>query len=308
MATASDLVPSIGDAAEPGLTFLRTPRGNPLYFSPQDSRLEALHWLVSGASGSGKSFFTGLVLRRLAREGAPISVIFIDHNRSFRRVVRSEAPGRYLEPETLTELKRKTPTLLDACEEQGALVGVELSDLPLEEKREAARFLLSEIEFFLRNRTTAHPVYVVLDECWNFLRDDSLLIQRAFREFRKLNGAVVAITQSLHDFLTDPTGQSIFQNAPVRIILRQGEDLEKHRGLLGLNDVELERARRLKQLRGEYSECLIKTPFLSRIGRLYPTTEEYALLRTDNLREEWIAEHKSPQKGVAPCEHLTVWN
>lgn len=287
--TAADLVPSVGDPDLGGRAYLRTRRGSPLYFDPQDSRLEALHWLVSGASGSGKSFFTGVILNRLCRGQTPMSVIFIDHNRSFRRVVRSKNPHFYLEPTTVRNLKEMSALLLDACNQSGAMVGIELSDLPFQDKRLASKILLSEIEAFLRSRRSTHPVYVVLDECWNFLRDDSLLIQRAFREFRKLNGAVIAITQSLHDFLQDPTGQSIFQNAPVRIILRQGEDLEKHRGVLGLNEVELECARRLKQARGEYSECLIKTPFSSRIGRLYPTTEEYALLRTDNLREEWVA-------------------
>jgi hypothetical protein len=130
----------------------------------------------------------------------------------------------------------------------------------------------------------------VLDECWNFLRDEPLLVQRAFREFRKLNGAAVAITQSLSDFLTDESGRSILQNAPVRILLRQGEDPAPYAGALGLNQTELARVRFLKQLKGHYSEALIKTPFLSRIGRLCPTPEEHDLLRTDNIREELLAE------------------
>ena len=297
--TASDLLPSIGDPREEGRAILRTRRGAPLYFSPLDPRLEALHWLVCGASGSGKSFFTGLVLKRLVEQGEKISVIFIDHNRSFRRLVRSVNQASYFEPSSLDELQAQLPELLSASEKVGTLSGVELSDLPLEDKRAAARTLLTSVEGFLKARETIHPVYLVLDECWNFLRDESLLVQRAFREFRKLNGAVVAITQSLHDFLTDTTGQSIFQNAPIRILLRQGEDLESHRGVLGLNEAELQCARRLRQVRGEFSECLIKTPFLSRVGRLYPSQEEHALLRTDNLRQERVQERvqeKTQQK------------
>ncbi|MBW7940765.1 MAG: hypothetical protein H3C63_18735, partial [Candidatus Omnitrophica bacterium] len=60
--TASDLVPNFHDPIEKGAAILKTKKGFPLYFSPLDERLEALHWLVAGASGSGKSFFTGLVL------------------------------------------------------------------------------------------------------------------------------------------------------------------------------------------------------------------------------------------------------
>jgi type IV secretory pathway VirB4 component len=179
------------------------------------------------------------------------------------------------------------------------MTGIELSDLQLSEKKAATHEVLSRIESFLRARNTTHPIYIVLDECWNFMRDEPVLVQRAFREFRKLNGAAVAITQSLSDFLSDQSGQSIFQNAPIRILLRQGEDLGRYQGILNLNSVELSRVRLLKQRKGSFSECLVKTPFLSRIGRLYPTHEEHELLRTDNLRAELIAESNA---GRSACE------
>lgn len=298
--TGADLVPSVLDPKEEGLSICHTVRKSALYFSPADSRLEALHWLVVGASGSGKSFFTGLVLRRLIESGSPMSVLFVDHNRSFRRSVLSSG-SRYFEPVNLAEVQKGVQSLLLGLNRAGATVGIELSDLALAEKKEAAYLLLSSVENFLRTRDSLHPVYLVLDECWNFLRDEPVLVQRAFREFRKLNGAVVAITQSLSDFLRDESGTSILQNAPIRILLRQGEDLTPFRGALGLNDTELARVRMLKQVRGEYSECLIKTPFLSRVGRLYPTEVEHRLLRTDNLREERVDEIRRMREKEGPC-------
>lgn len=292
--TAADLIPNVLDPREPGSAILTTLRGLPLYFSPQDPRLEALHWLVVGASGSGKSFFTGLVLKRMVEQGCPMSVLFVDHNRSFKRLVRNHGK-LYAEPQTIADLPSALPAVYGHLEGVGALVGIELSDLPADEKKPAIHLVLSGVEAFLRHRASSHPVYLVLDECWNFMRDEPLLVQRAFREFRKLNGAAIAITQSLSDFLTDASGQSIFQNAPVRILLRQGEDLNRYQGILGLNEVELRRARFLKQRKGQFSECLIKTPFLSRLGRLYPTAEEHELLRTDNLREELVQEVRRRQ-------------
>ena len=292
--TASDLIPNINDPREEGVAILQTLRKRPLYFSPQDSRLEALHWLVVGASGSGKSFFTGLVLRRMIAEGTPMSVLFIDHNRSFRRMVRSTG-GHYLETDCPRTLQNQIHPLMHSLNKVGAISGVELSDFGITEKKEITHFLLSNVEQFLRTRDTTHPVYLVLDECWNFMRDEPVLVQRAFREFRKLNGAVIAITQSLSDFLADESGQSICQNAPIRILLRQGEDPGRYQGVLSLNDVELARLRLLKQKKGVFSECLVKTPFLSRVGRLYPTDAEHELLRTDNLRVELIAEAKQKQ-------------
>jgi hypothetical protein len=284
---ASDLVPNLVDPREYSTPLLRTPRGKPLYFNARDRRLEALHWLVSGGSGTGKSFFVGLMLRRMIRHGEPISVLFVDHNRSFRRLVRAEG-GQYLEPQSVEELKRNAFGVLASLEAPRTIGGIELSDLDHASAKHAAEFLLRHVELFLRGRKTFHPVYVVLDECWNFLRDEPVLVQRAFREFRKLNGAAVAITQSLSDFLRTENGGSIFQNAPVRILLRQGEDMAPFRGALGINDVELGLLQGLRMKDGVYSECLIRTPFLSKLGRLYPTPEEFELLRTDNIREELV--------------------
>ena len=99
----------------------------------------------------------------------------------------------------------------------------------------------------------------------------------------------------------DESGRAIFQNAPIRILLRQAEDLDPYKGILGLNSVELQKLRYLRQNKGEFSECLVKTPFLSRIGRLHPTSEEYELLRTDNIREEIVQEtilSRVPSKTV----------
>ncbi len=288
--TASDLIPNLIDPKESSAHLLQTVRGNPLYFSPQDSRLDSLHWLVVGATGTGKSFFTGAILKRLIEQGTHMSVLFIDHNRSFRRLVKSH-DGVYLEPSELMDCEIGLNGVFTDISRSGGMAGIELSDLTNDDKKAAAKLILSRLEGFLRERNTLHPIYLVLDECWNFIRDEPVLVQRAFREFRKLNGAVIAITQSLSDFLSDPSGKSIIQNTPIRILLRQGEDVSQYRGTLGLNEVEMNRLRLLKQKKGVFSECLIKTSFLSRLGRLYPTSSEYELLRTDNIREEIIREN-----------------
>lgn len=283
--TIADLVPQWADPFVAHPPVLKTPRGLPSAFRPDDTRLNALHWLVVGTTGSGKSFFAGTVLKRFCEEERNISVIFVDHGRSFARLVR-QSGSQYLEPESLTDIQSHLGSLLNEMNIPGSICGVELSELDLSDKKAAAHLVLIGIENLLKHRRTTHPVYVVLDECWNFIRDQPGLVQRAFREYRKLNGGMVALTQSLSDFVTDETGQSILQNAPIRVFLLQGEDLTPFRGALSLNDVELERTKSLRQVKGEFSECLIKTPFESYLARLYPNHKEYELLRTDNIREE----------------------
>lgn len=292
--TATDLCPHILDPVEEGAAILKTLRGKPLYFDPQDSRLDALHWLVSGATGTGKSFLVGLVLWRMVRAGRKISVLFMDHKRSFKRVVKA-TQGLYLEPLSLADLNQQLPLLFKQLDQKGVLAGIELSDLPLQEKKEAASNLLRFTTEYLSRRTSEHVLYIVMDESWKFLKDDPQGVQQAFREFRKFDAAAVAITQSLKDFMSDETGQSIIQNADIVILLRQKEDVTRYRDILDLSEPEMSQVKRIKKKKGVYSECLIKTPFFSRFGRLYPTEEEHETLRTDNLRAERVALAKASE-------------
>jgi len=294
IATATDMVPLLGDPVEEGAAIMQTVRGRPLYFDPQDPRLDALHWLVAGATGTGKSFFVGCVLWRLIQSGRPISVLFIDHKRSFKRLVKLNQ-GHYLEPNSYEQLESKTWGVLKELESPGILTGIELSDLPLADKQKAASYVLRSIAEFLNKRKSGHVLYVVMDECWKFLKHDPMGVQEAFREFRKFDAAAVAITQSIRDFISEEAGQAIVQNADITILLRQKEDVTQYRNILDLNDPEISKVKQIKKKKGIYSECLIKTPFLSRFGRLYPTQEEHEILRTDNLRAERVTQEK-------PCE------
>ena len=152
----------------------------------------------------------------------------MDHKRSFKRLVKSTS-GTYLEPQSLEELTQQLPALFQTLDQEGLLTGIELSDLPLKEKKEAAVLLLRMTTEFLSQRTSAHVLYIVMDESWKFLKDDPQGVQQAFREFRKFDAAAIAITQSLKDFISDETGQSIIQNADITILLRQKEDVTRYR-------------------------------------------------------------------------------
>jgi hypothetical protein len=287
--TASDLTPHISDPFEDGTAILRTVRDKPLYFDPLDKRLDALHWLVVGATGTGKSFLVGSTLLRLIQAGRPMSVLFVDHGRSFKRLVLSLS-GAYIEPTSFEDMQGDLPLVLKAVDSPGRMAGIELSELPLREKQACAVEILRAIAEFLKARSSPHVLYVVIDECWKFLKDDRQGVQAAFREFRKADAAAIAITQSLEDFLSDETGQSIIQNASIRILLRQQEDVTPYKSLLSLTAAEMSKVKSIKKKNGVYSECLIKTPYLARFGRLYTTPEEHELLRTDNLRAARIAD------------------
>lgn len=292
--TAVDLIPNFFDPKEESAPLLATKRGYPLYFRPDDSRLESLHWLVSGSTGSGKSFFTGVVLKRMIEAGANISVIFIDYNRSFSRFVRSKGEP-YIEPENAEDFALLVDDLLMYLDRPGRMTGIELSEIPESSGTQVAERLFGAITKYLRQRKSSHVVYFVFDECRRLMIDVPFLTERLYRESRKLNGAVIGITTSLSHFITEANAQSIIQCAPIRIFLRQDEDLSAYQRALDLNDKEIALARSLTQRKGKSGQCIVKTPFASMLAELSPTEEEHRLFRTDNLREEYVSRFRTKQ-------------
>lgn len=284
--TATDLIATLGDPLDPKRPSLAsTPRGKPLYFDLQDPAFPALHINVSGTTGVGKSVVTGALMHRMREAQTPMSCIFIDYLRSYRRLVRS-VNGIYLEPSTLSQLRQDLQNALKELEFNGQFSGIELSNLPEADRQEGAREVLCAIQYFLVMRTSAHPVYIVMDECWRLLKDEPALVQQLFRVCRKLDGAAVAITQSLVDLLKDESGEAIFQNAPIQLVLRQREDPARYQSALGLSSREVDLVRRLKLEKGHFTDLLIKTPIESRLARFYLSEAEHDLHRTDNLRSE----------------------
>jgi hypothetical protein len=251
--------------------------------------------LVAGASGTGKSFFTGNILWRMIRDGRALSVLFLDHKRSFKRLV-TKCNSPWIEPINCFDLKRDIAKAFQSIDFQGGFAGIELSELPAKERANGLKLIFAELTRFLSQRKSEHAVYIVIDEAWKQLKDDPEAIEQAFREFRKLEAGVIAITQSLADFSAHSIGQSVIQNAETLILLRQQEDVTKFQGFLNLNETETRLVRSITKSKGVFSEVLIKTPHQSRFGRLYPTEEEHETLRTDNLRAKLLnfnLDHKS---------------
>jgi hypothetical protein len=292
--TAADFLPEFGDD-RPTATLtpvFETRRGKPLAIDLQSPDLPALHINVSGTTGSGKSVAAVALLTRLQAQGVATSVFFLDQLFSFRRTVIGLS-GVYLEPESLEHLKRGFPDVLRVLDQNQGITGVELSELPMHEIGPAIQWVLAQLLRFLKTRQSLHPVYIVMDESWRLLKEEPTLLQTLFRECRKLDGAAVAITQSLTDLLRDPAGQAVFQNTPIQLVLRQREDPARIKGDLGLNEQEAELLRSLELKKGEFTELLIKLPSKSYLARLRLTATEHELFRTDTIRKERVAALRS---------------
>jgi len=77
----------------------------------------------------------------------------------------------------------------------------------------------------IEKRLDGRPTLIVLEEAWTFLAH-SLFAERIaawLRELRKLNAAVVFVTQSLSDLHQSPLRQVLYESCPTKILLANPE-------------------------------------------------------------------------------------
>lgn len=114
---------------------------------------------------------------------------------------------------------------------------------------------------------------LVIDEAWELLDgpETGLFIERAYRRFRKYNGAAITITQSCMDYFRSKNTLPIFENSAYKLMLGQSGEaigmLEREQRLaIGQHGFNLMRT--LRSVPGEYSEIFFHTPYGYGIGRL----------------------------------------
>ncbi|WP_298637051.1 type IV secretion system protein TraC [uncultured Umboniibacter sp.] len=116
----------------------------------------------------------------------------------------------------------------------------------------------------------------LIDEAWNILANgpDEVtdLIEAGYRRFRKNNGAMCLISQSLLDLRASRAGQAILDNSATTLTLRQKtETIEAVAagGFMSLSDYELSQLKTVHTTPGVYSEMLIRNDRGSGIARLF---------------------------------------
>ncbi|OGW81640.1 MAG: hypothetical protein A3G33_08280 [Omnitrophica bacterium RIFCSPLOWO2_12_FULL_44_17] len=139
---------------------------------------------------------------------------------------------------------------------------------------------------------------LVLDECWKLLKETqgTDLVETFYRTARKMNAAVLSISQNPEDFLDAAISGVMINNSPVKYILRLKKSHEKL-ALFGLNENEIKAAGELEVKPGRYSEIFIKFDDQSVIAKLEPSALEYWAATTDalDLAEEAKLKRNHPE-------------
>jgi conjugal transfer ATP-binding protein TraC len=150
-----------------------------------------------------------------------------------------------------------------------------------------ASFLLVTMNFIISNIEAidpGRPKYLFIDEAWALLKNEASAryVAEAFRTYRKLGCAVVAVSQAVSDFLSVAGGKAILQNAPIKILLRQErETVSTLKEELKLSPEEVQLVSSVTTVPGVRSEFYLRTSWGSGVGILYLSPIMYWVTTTD---------------------------
>ena len=150
-----------------------------------------------------------------------------------------------------------------------------------------AAFLLVAMNFIvssIQSSDPARPKYLFIDEAWALLKNEASAryVAEAFRTYRKLGCAVVAVSQAITDFLSVPGGRTILQNSPTKILLRQErETVSTLKDELKLSPEEVQLVGSVNTVPGVRSEFYLRTSWGGGVLTLYLSPVMYWVATTD---------------------------
>ncbi len=171
-------------------------------------------------------------------------------------------------------------------------------------------FYFINIEIYQGDRDTKK--LVIWDEAWRFIGNQAVLkfIEQGAREYRKFNGSLVFITQSISDLLRNDVTKVLKNNSEYLFIFweppEEWERMVKDKDIF-ISDYEKEIYRdTLRTVKGKYSEVLVISRSTGRgILRLVLPKELYWIYTTDAkevaLRTKYYNQTGDILKAVQMC-------
>lgn len=152
---------------------------------------------------------------------------------------------------------------------------------------------------------------LLIDEAWQVLVNGSSIksfIEGAFRKFRKYNGSIIVISQSLEDLYMSKSSQAIVNNAPFKFILKSEEvsiDRVHDSKKMTFKGWELDAVKSLSMHKGEYSEIFAMTPSGNGVVRFIPDDYHKILYSTDP--DEVYAIDELKKTGLSTSESINKY-
>lgn len=181
----------------------------------------------------------------------------------------------------------------------------------LKEKPELQRVVLLSLMFVIGQEVyhgdRGQKTMLMIDEGWQLLATDdaATFIEKAYRQFRKHNGSVGVITQSVMDVWDTKGGRAIAENSAHMYLLRQKSDsidAIKRDNRLPFGEWAYEQLKTVHTVQGQYSEIMCVTPYGLGIGRL--VLNDYQKIMFSTKAEDVKAMQELRARGLSLADAI----
>lgn len=245
---------------------------------------DAGHMTVMGKTGSGKSYWTGLMLLRSAQTYDDLDIYILDPKRRDYGAITDALGGQ-----TVTLDHTNLATV-----EPGRVTRYTVED----PSRDNTELLVEALRHIYRDASeTDSKALVVVDEAHrpitigDRIHHDGLnTVSRLIRESRDRNIAVTLITQNADEFTRSREGKNILRNVDCNLFFKQEDvdtELEPFFNLTGTESGELHRLRTGSDL--PFSTALLRGPVNTTL-RIEATDREHDILENGQADEDTVSE------------------
>lgn len=243
------------------------------YYDP--FRQTSYNAIIIGETGSGKSFFSKLMVMRSIEAKMTRSVFIFDPlNEYFCKHFNSRCTEVYLD-----EFIYNTGDLEGHSSEKITIIKAQPEDVDEDIK---IHKMLTLLNSGMMNNDPSSPKMIVIDECHIILRNNvnNKLLASMVRHSRHYTTSIINISQNTDDFLNDRSG-SIALNSNRTFIFRTRNIRENHKKVLKLEGFSYEPPERL--MGGSlhpYSECIVSDGDFCRKIRIISGSDEDSKLQS----------------------------
>ena len=167
---------------------------------------------------------------------------------------------------------------------------------------------ITELVWSVCQQNPGRRKIIVFDEVWALLATEagSKLISELYRTLRKYGAGVISVSQGIQDFAAGEHSTGILANVGTIFVLRQSAtmNMDRVREILNLADREAIIALQLSQIKGEYSEVLVKG-IESFVARVAPTPYEYWIATSDARDRQALAQSMETMPVAEALKHLS---
>ena len=140
--------------------------------------------------------------------------------------------------------------------------------------------IMAEFSFKLLTKEPQEKFIFISDETPFFIKNCFNTFSLLSKNVRKLNGSLILLAQNSKDLIVN-RDTSLIDNSEFKVLFSHDGEERKFRETFNLTDLEFQKLKSLKTVKGEFSQFLLKDSLGSKVGYLRLSKEEYIMSNTE---------------------------